>query len=864
MKRFSLAYLLLVLIAFGVRVASLGDQSVWWDEAFTWQSASRDLTHLWQTQLSGDRNPPLYPLLALAWGSLAGWGEFALRFLPLMLTLLGLVFTANLTRRLFDARAGAWTLALTALAPPLIVYAQEARTYALFFAAAAATLYFALKMRDFDAIRERRQWLALLLAEAVLLLSHYFALPIVAVINVLALTTLIKRPSPARSIGWWLSGQFAAALPLIGWLAIVFTTPGTLARPAEAPPDVIGFARQALIFWLSGVRDLTQSQTALTWIVVGWFGLSMVGARLVNRRRAAPVLIVGGLAAALAFALTLFVTAFHPRYLLPYALPLWVLAGAAISALHRPPRRWLGGAALIASAGALLAGWAVMLDPVYAKDDARGVAAYLKTNARAEDVILVEANDFTLDYYDHGPAAAAMITATNDADAFEQLSAATAGRARVWHVHWRTSTQDPRGYWPFLLEQSGELQDWTSYRGYDVYRYELHQPLYQPVLTARSLSFGSYAVTGRTVTSADSAITLAVEWVRVSGVEPVWTRASIRLSDEGGHLVSSVDGDLFEGVNYYRLPLPPGTPPTKHPITIRLYDQDQTSAEQIDSIQIVPHRSGAADPYRTLSGYAWREINLDVAPGLRLEAAAVGNLSPAPLEPVNVALRWRKTGSPSDARPRLRVAQADRVWAETGSALFESEYPLGNWVDQEMVIDRLDLIYPPVRGETQLQIGVDDHWINIGAWTLNEAGLLFEPPSMAHAQSAQFGEFAELLGYDLTATSIAVDRPLVLTLVWRAANTEPITTPYTVFTQLIAPDGHLVAQHDAPPKPPTTSWVPGQIVIDSHALKVVDSTYRGPATLIVGWYNSASVARVPVAAGGDFVTLGAPLTVEDR
>ena len=81
---------------------------------------------------------------------------------------------------------------------------------------------------------------------------------------------------------------------------------------------------------------------------------------------------------------------------------------------------------------------------------------------------------------------------------------------------------------------------------------------------------------------------------------------------------------------------------------------------------------------------------------------------------------------------------------------------------------------------------------------------------MQHTQSAQFGDFAELLGYDLKSDSLSSARPLDLTLYWRATNTEPITTPYTVFTQILAPDGHLVAQHDAPPDPPTTQWVPGK------------------------------------------------------
>jgi hypothetical protein len=44
---------------------------------------------------------------------------------------------------------------------------------------------------------------------------------------------------------------------------------------------------------------------------------------------------------------------------------------------------------------------------------------------------------------------------------------------------------------------------------------------------------------------------------------------------------------------------------------------------------------------------------------------------------------------------------------------------------------------------------------------------------------------------------------------------------------------------------------------------VVDPAYRGPATLIVGWYNSATIERAPVQGGGDYVTLATPVRVEN-
>ena len=59
-------------------------------------------------------------------------------------------------------------------------------------------------------------------------------------------------------------------------------------------------------------------------------------------------------------------------------------------------------------------------------------------------------------------------------------------------------------------------------------------------------------------------------------------------------------------------------------------------------------------------------------------------------------------------------------------------------------------------------------------------------------------------------------------------------------------------------------WVPGQIVTDDHSLKVVDPAYRGPATLIVGWYNSATIERVPAAQRRRFCEVVRAGSIEEK
>jgi hypothetical protein len=892
MKRSTGILLALLLLALALRVWNLSAQSIWWDEAFTWQTASHGFANFWQTLLTGDRNPPSYFVSVAVWGSLAGWSEFSLRFVSVAWSMVGLAFVFNLARRLYNTSAGLWTLALAAVAPALIVYAQEARMYAAFFALTAGTLYFAWRVLEIDnpksKIRNPKLTAAFLLCEASLLLTHYFAIPLVVTLNLFALIVLIRRRARFAAYTKWIGGQILAGLPVVVWTLIVLATPGSLIKPQEAPPGIVSFLSQVSLLWLSGVRDLQGGWIALPWLALVILPAALGGAWLISRRSTRWLIAFAGISLVVAYGMTLLLTSFHPRYVLPYSVPLFVILGAALSNLSAPgpaeeqrstsKRRLAGVVTAVLILVALAVGGQAASAPASAKDDARGIAAYLRQNASAGDVILLEANDYTLNYYDHGPARTAMITATLEPGALTQLRDAIGSAKRVWLPQWLVSTQDSRGYWPFLLEYSGSLKSQTAFHGYDLAEYELQPPLREPELKPAAPGGLVTQHTDLSGQGADGALALALAWhAPVKFFDPA--RVSVRLRDARGRVLSARDAALLDDggrttdrwdapdpvTNYYVLPIPPGTPPGTYTITAQLYNARDVLADELVGAIDLPRRLDTSDPYRTLAGYDWQvPANTQIAPGLTLEAYAVSPPSPGRPMPLDVTLRWRKTGDGSNLAPRLRLAQADRVWSVTGSSLLERDYPIGVWTTGETVIDRLQIDYPPVRGPIELQLGQGGEWTSLTTLQLDESQIKFDPPPLQHAQPAQFGDFARLLGYDLKSDSLSSARPLNLRLYWQAANTEPVTTSYTVFTQILAPDGHLVAQHDAPPNPPPVQWVPGQIVTDDRALKVVDPAYRGPATLIVGWYNSATIERVPLSSGGGFVTLTTPVRVEEK
>jgi hypothetical protein len=124
---------------------------------------------------------------------------------------------------------------------------------------------------------------------------------------------------------------------------------------------------------------------------------------------------------------------------------------------------------------------------------------------------------------------------------------------------------------------------------------------------------------------------------------------------------------------------------------------------------------------------------------------------------------------------------------------------------------------------------------------------------------ARFGDSITLQGYALSTATLKPGDVLQVRLDWQTD--APLDTTYKVFVQLLNSDGGLAAQQDSEPNSgsaPTTTWTPGQTVIDRHGLAIPRDLPPGTYKLIIGLYNrDDSSARLPVAtAGGDYLELG--------
>lgn len=126
------AALLVIGLAFLLRVQGLSFQSLWRDEVDSLRFATQPLAELLRGFAAPGHNGPLYYFLLRPWLELAGESEFSLRFFSVLAGVAAVAVVYHLGRRLVPGSSCAPLVAslLAAVSPYMVWYSQEARMYA--------------------------------------------------------------------------------------------------------------------------------------------------------------------------------------------------------------------------------------------------------------------------------------------------------------------------------------------------------------------------------------------------------------------------------------------------------------------------------------------------------------------------------------------------------------------------------------------------------------------------------------------------------------------------------------------------------------------------------------------------------------
>ncbi len=136
---------ILLVVAAALRLYQLSSQSIWVDEMLT-LSSSGITAPLYPIDIIDNLHGPLHSIILFLWTKLAGESEFALRLPSVLFSVLSLIVIYRIILRLTDSGTAIVALALMAVSPVHVWYAQEVRNYSLllFFSALSFDSYLSL------------------------------------------------------------------------------------------------------------------------------------------------------------------------------------------------------------------------------------------------------------------------------------------------------------------------------------------------------------------------------------------------------------------------------------------------------------------------------------------------------------------------------------------------------------------------------------------------------------------------------------------------------------------------------------------------------------------------------------------------
>ncbi len=381
--------LLILLLAFGLRMVRIESRALWYDEAFAILYASLGHERMicgTVTPVEGagaaDVHPLLYYFSLHAWMGMAGQSPFAARFFSVILGMITVALLWRLAAWCFGRRMGLMVGLLVAVNPFHVAYSQEARMYALLGLAAVIAVWGLLRALE----EGRHRWWALYAVGAALTLyAHNLGAFVLLALNLLAVA---RRPWRRRLPVLLLADL--AALALFGpWLVGVL-------------PGQLGFIERA--YWLGapGVNEavralmlpiLTFYEVPTFWLL--WMGLS-VGVLLLAllivrvwrvRSRAGWFLLLCWIPVVVLFSISQWRPVYLERALLPSALFYLVAVGWLLvrGGLPRALRVGLVALLLVTTLGSLIGHYTYAGFP---RPPFRKAAAYLQEHVEDDDTVV--------------------------------------------------------------------------------------------------------------------------------------------------------------------------------------------------------------------------------------------------------------------------------------------------------------------------------------------------------------------------------------------------------------------------------------------------------------------------------------------
>ncbi len=607
MKFYSWRYaapLLILGLAFSLRLYHLDFQSIWWDEGHSIFVASQPIPQI-PTLPAMDVHPPAYFVLLHLWLGLAGQSEFALRYLSVLFSMLTVALLWRFTHAILHSNYSFVSPApllpcspapflaslLAALSPLYVAYAQEVRGYAMITFLALASTY--TLWRIFFSDRRRRTIIAYVALAALCLYTHYFTIFLLIFHNLAWLAWAVAgNKNRMGRVATWIATQLGILLLFAPQFLLALRQVTSYANPNLSPPSLTEFMLRS---WQAYTVGLTidplpatrgMGLIAVVFILTLFFQLIPLLIQPSNLPVFQPSHLRSSILHLLSPFLFLLVwlliplaayfivlqrqPSFEPRYLILVTPALFLLLALGmnnISVCNLPLGRFTLHALRITPYAFLAILLCIFLfslssyytNETYFKDDSAGVAAWLAAETTGDDMVYVDVPHPFHYYLAKGHIAAPTRYLFVDIHtAAATLTREAAGRDRLFWITWRGSDSDPRGVIPFLAQKYGEKLGQRDFRGYHIEWFSLPDPktsfslptdldpinaTFGDILRLDGAAYGGYPPSGQTTSTRHPAwATLHFTLLRQTNID---YKVSLRLRGQDGHIAGQIDKDLL-------------------------------------------------------------------------------------------------------------------------------------------------------------------------------------------------------------------------------------------------------------------------------------------------------------------------------
>ncbi|MDM8521553.1 glycosyltransferase family 39 protein [Anaerolineales bacterium HSG6] len=750
---------LLLIVATGMRFYNLAGQSLWSDEGNSLALVKHGYSDIAQ-RTAYDIHPPFYYWLLKLWTTIFGTTEIGLRALSAMLGVILVYLTYLLGRRLLSSRIALIATFISALSPLQIHYSQETRMYILLAVLSTLTVFMYISLHEnILSSKLTHATLPYLIAHITVIsmgLYTHYAYPLILIVVGLFFLFELAHHRSSRAWQTIISFSLIHLIPILfylPWLPIAWRQLTSWPSEKLAVPlsDMLGTITTTMLFGLSWPY-----QTSLTApLILGITILIPLGTAIPMLRvqassySTAIILLVLWLILPIIVTMLIFSPAFL-KFLLVATPPLTLLLALTISAVPRLLQAMLSRHIMrIAAPSFFVQAFLMMIyltsslvslthyhsNPVYARDNYRGIVNFIKAVRRDEDAVILnaEGQQDVFNYY-YQPNADDTVyplprqRPLDETATIAELEQISRHAPKIYAIYWATQQADPQG----LIE--GWLDD-NLFKATDQWYGNVRLVTYGNQITDKAScldcwvetdkQFGEniqllkYRLVDRRVMPGDI-LQIQLVWQTDQPISQNYIMFG-QLLDGGNHLVGQRDAAPKLSTMSWPTSQPltttfgifvePGTPPGQHWLIIGLYNSQtgerlpildsssntEANFAELDRLTIAPttgalpieaynihHQSNQPLGNITLLGYDLYKIGHRSTPDVPIHSG----------DPIRLVAYWQQnqTSSHSD---ELTLQVVDRLGRATPIEqpvpIAGVDYPSSAWQISEIVRAQYDL-----------------------------------------------------------------------------------------------------------------------------------------------------------------------------